>query len=181
MKTRDLNRQAANILRGYGHEVLAEVADPKRAVTLLEEFYERQRQLVFLAVELLNGGTAPCEVQHKPGCYPFVAISLDGAQTMVSQGASYGYCRNGPGVYMTTLTRLPFFREYLIEQLTRLKESHAVDFMIGVSSEEIPVEFVVSEDELSPAAISVRAPWPRVVRRPHAAAAGDSAHSHASG
>nr|WP_116132778.1 AMP nucleosidase [Tropicimonas sp. IMCC34043] len=51
-----------------------------------------------------------------------------------------------PGVYSTTITRPTLFRNYLIQQIGLLIETHGQPILIGPSETPIPVHFAVGND-----------------------------------
>ena len=77
------------------------------------------------------------------GHYPAVTVEA-GVMHLESVTRSYGFC-DTPGTYQTTVTRPDLFREYLIEQLSELRQHHECEFKIGLSDIPIPIHFAFAD------------------------------------
>lgn len=101
----------------------------------------------------LSDGRMPEEFDLH-SCYPFVAFAISNDEPRVDPIAAFGYCRNGKGLYYTTITRPDIFGSYLSEQLRLVMEAHSVPVLVGVSSLKIPLEFAIdgSSIHVDPAA-----------------------------
>ncbi len=87
--------------------------------------------------------------------YPYVGIEIGREQLSTIPRPAYGTLRF-PGVHGTTVTRPDLFRDYLLEQLTLLIESHGVPIQVGVSDQPIALPFVVEESTADLSAEQVR-------------------------
>jgi AMP nucleosidase len=133
-------------LAQHDFHVIERTKEVHRAMELLEEIYRREIEKVTTSIN--QSAHLPGSQSLYKGHYPFVALEIQGWQAKVDKGAAFGYCRQGPGLYLTTVTRPQLFKSYLLDQLTLLQQAHDVEFLIGVSAEEIPVEFAVSPDQV---------------------------------
>ena len=112
-------------------------SDPAAAVAALERLYDAEsRRLRERFTAFAGGETLPARVR---GHYPFLRVEV--AEVRLERVTrSYGFC-DRPGTYETTVTRPDLFHNYLLEQLTRLKENHRCDFTVGLSDVLMPIDF----------------------------------------
>ena len=75
--------------------------------------------------------------------YPQIKIKIDSFVAIDSRLA-FGHV-NGPGIYVTTITRPKLFEQYLIQQLSLLIKNHNVPIQIEYSNTPIPIHFALKE------------------------------------
>jgi len=76
--------------------------------------------------------------------YPYLGVTIGRADLHVDARLSYGVLLE-PGVYGTTLTRPDIFGRYYRKQIDLLLRHHAVSVVVGASTRQIPLPFVVEE------------------------------------
>ncbi len=117
--------------------------EPATALAHVGKIYEQS--IAFLRQALarfIAGEERPARVR---ACYPFVRLRTESVARADSR-LSYGFVA-GPGIYETTLTRPDLFRDYYLEQLRLLIDSHHVALEVGTSRQPIPVHFALGGEE----------------------------------
>lgn len=110
---------------------------PTQAIDQLEKTYDHQTACLHDAIFSPEHVT-PMLLSHQ-GTYPYLGLY---AETVANHTLdAYGHCVK-PGFYGTTITRPDFFREYLIEQLSAIHQTHGAIFVVGQSRRSIPLSFV---------------------------------------
>lgn len=104
--------------------------------TAVERIRERHRRFV--------AGAPPGGDSCLDACYPYVGIEVTTDQLVTIARPTYGSLRN-PGVHGMTVTRPDVFEAYYHEQLSLLISNHCVPVQVGVSSQPIPLPFVIEE------------------------------------
>ena len=116
-------------------------SDVDETVNRLIEIYDRNSGFIQLHFkQLLEDGLPTGRVR---ACYPYARLTTTG-YTRPDSRSSFGFVA-GPGTYQTTLSRPDLFREYLLEQFTKLIENHGVGIEIGESDSPIPLHFAFPE------------------------------------
>jgi AMP nucleosidase len=115
-------------------------SDAERAVARLEELY-------FEATRFLSEHFSTTVLGSKPktrirAFYPEIRLTVV-SHSKVDSRLSFGHVAH-PGTYSTTVTRPDLFRNYLIQQITLLMQSHGVEVQIGLSDTPIPVHFALA-------------------------------------
>ena len=114
--------------------------DPAAAVDRLEAIYTK-------ATAFLLREFSACVTQGRPASrirafYPEIRLTVD-SHNKTDSRLSFGHVA-APGTYVTTVTRPDLFRNYLIQQLGLLIQSHGQPVIIGASDTPIPVHFAVA-------------------------------------
>ncbi|MFV0359482.1 AMP nucleosidase [Tropicimonas sp.] len=115
--------------------------DPARTVERLIELYRTATGFLAdsFARVLQDGDTG---VRYR-AFYPEIRIETTSFAPVDSR-LSFGHVAE-PGTYSTTVTRPDLFRNYLIQQITLLIETHAVPVMVGPSGTPIPLHFALQD------------------------------------
>jgi len=71
--------------------------------------------------------------------YPYVKLVTESGAA-VDTRLAYGFVE-GPGTYITTVTRPDLFERYYLEQFSLLLKNHGVPLEVGISEEAIPIHF----------------------------------------
>lgn len=117
--------------------------NPSEAVDRATAIYQRGVIRKLEAAEALKRGK-PSSHLELSGRYPIFGMSVDGKPPRVDGTQSYGFCKRGRGVYASTVTQPGVFGEYWRENLGRLLSSHPdVKIAVGISSQEIPLDFAL--------------------------------------
>ena len=111
-----------------------------------EEAFERLVALYDQAVgaiETAFAAFARDEAKHGPDpCYPYLCVDVEFSDKPASTGLAFGKVIS-PGRYGTTITAPQLFRDYLIEQLSLLKQNYITTILVGRSTTPIPLTFAV--------------------------------------
>ena len=100
--------------------------DATEAVKQLKHLYDRSIKNLQEAFEVALKGLAPKnKIQEY---YPQIKIKID-SFVAIDNRLAFGHV-NGPGVYVTTITRPKLFEQYLIQQLSLLIKNHIVPIQI---------------------------------------------------
>lgn len=119
--------------------------DAAEAVKQLKHLYDRSIKNLQEAFEVaLKGSTPKNKIQEY---YPQIKIKIDSFVAIDSRLA-FGHV-NGPGIYVTTITRPKLFEQYLIQQLSLLIKNHSVPIQIEYSNTPIPIHFALNEKHTS--------------------------------
>ncbi len=113
----------------------------EKAVDQLIYIYERNTKFLQDGFDALLKSGEP--VGRMRAFYPYIRI-VTTKFTMSDSRSSYGFVA-GPGTYQTTFSRPRLFRDYLLEQLTKLIKNHGVNVEIGESESPIPLHFAFPE------------------------------------
>jgi len=115
--------------------------DAKEAVKQLKHLYDHSIKNLQEAFEVAVKGSPPkYKIQEY---YPQIKIKIDSFVAIDSRLA-FGHV-NGPGIYVTTITRPKLFEQYLIQQLSLLIKNHNVPIQIEYSNTPIPIHFALKE------------------------------------
>ncbi|MGI9382449.1 MAG: AMP nucleosidase [Methyloligellaceae bacterium] len=112
-------------------------SEPAEAVAALERLYEAESNRLREQFTAFAGGEV-LETRVR-GHYPFLRVEVEEVR-LARVTRSYGFC-DRPGIYETTITRPDLFRNYLVEQLSELRENHGCQFKIGFSDVLMPIDF----------------------------------------
>jgi AMP nucleosidase len=83
------------------------------------------------------------EAKHGPDpAYPYLCVDVEFADKPGSTSLAFGKVTS-PGRYGTTITQPRLFHNYLIEQLTLLKQNYNTTIYVGHSRTPIPLTFAV--------------------------------------
>lgn len=119
--------------------------DATEAVGQLKHLYDRSIKNLQEAFEVaLKGSTPKNKIQEY---YPQIKIKIDSFVAIDSRLA-FGHV-NGPGIYVTTITKPKLFEQYLIQQLSLLIKNHSVPIQIEYSNTPIPIHFALKEKHTS--------------------------------
>ena len=131
---------------------MTEIETPQEAVERLIELYDAsiaalKTDLAAFAIE----GVRPDPAARAEGryVYPELRITWSGETRPVSTTRAFGRLSR-PGSYASTVTRPALFRDYLLEQLTYLKEDYGARFEVGPSRQEIPYPYVLDGLDQAP-------------------------------
>ncbi len=96
-------------------------------------------------------GTRPDAAARSDGryAYPELRITWSGELRPSSTKRAFGRISH-PGEYVTTITRPAMFRDYLLEQLSYLKDDYGADFEVAISRQEIPYPYVLDGLDQAP-------------------------------
>ena len=115
--------------------------DATEAVEQLKHLYDHSIKNLQEAFEVAVKGSPPkYKIQEY---YPQIKIKIDSFVAIDSRLA-FGHV-NGPGIYVTTITRPKLFEQYLIQQLSLLIKNHNVPIQIEYSNTPIPIHFALKE------------------------------------
>ena len=140
-----LERLGFSDIREYDSPELAVQRAAKRHTGNIERLRE--------AAQMLQAGKSPEEVEVT-ACQEFLGVCLpEGAQTNIDSAAPYGYCRCGPGYYVTQVTQPEIFARYYTEQLALLQRSYDVGpeklrILTGTTPVRIPLAFALEGTDL---------------------------------
>lgn len=110
------------------------------AVARLEQIYEQATDfLLHHFRRALETGRPERRIRAH---YPEVRLMVSSFAKADSR-LSFGHVSH-PGVYSTTVTRPDLFRNYLIQQLGLLVQSHGIAVQVGASDTPMPVHFAVA-------------------------------------
>jgi len=111
------------------------------AVQQLKQLYDRSIKNLHDAFDdALKGSTPKNKIQEY---YPQIRIKID-SFVAINSRLAFGHV-NGPGIYVTTITRPKLFEQYLIQQLSLLIKNHNVPIQIEYSNTPIPIHFALKE------------------------------------
>lgn len=92
----------------------------------------------------LSTGTPPDPKLRAAGAFAYPELRLHWPPGRPYPRIGRAFARIGlPGRYSVTVTRPDLFREYLIEQLTLIRQDFEVEIEVGRSSQEIPFPYVL--------------------------------------
>ncbi|MDE2486854.1 MAG: AMP nucleosidase [Alphaproteobacteria bacterium] len=92
----------------------------------------------------LSTGTPPDPKLRAAGAFAYPELRLHWPPGRPYPRIGRAFARIGlPGRYSVTVTRPALFREYLIEQLTLIRQDFEVEIEVGRSSQEIPFPYVL--------------------------------------
>ncbi len=117
---------------------------PKAVVDALEALYTEAVSALSQALNrFLHDGTPPDGEARAGGafCYPQIRLVYDPDGPPPPISRAFGKMSEA-GIYITTVTRPDFFRDYLIEQLTPLMRDYDVTVTVERSTSEIPYAYV---------------------------------------
>ena len=114
--------------------------DADQAVARISEIYDHGAETIRHAFGELQQGTAPQRPVHAP--YPEVSVSARHGDLNVDARPSFGVLLE-PGRYTTTLTRPDLFTDYYREQLALVIERHGQPVIVGESTRQMPLPFVL--------------------------------------
>jgi AMP nucleosidase len=146
------------------------LTDPDAIVDALERMYaEAVAALQAALARFLKEGTPPDGELRASGafCYPELVVRYepDGPPPPISR--AFGKISE-PGVYVSTITRPDFFRDYLVQQLSTLMRDYEIDVRVRRSSSEIPYPYVWDDaggaalEDINPAELARWFPAPRL-------------------
>jgi AMP nucleosidase len=120
---------------------LVSFRDADAAVERITGIYEDSVGRIRQAFANLRRQATPTPID---ATYPYVGVSIGRADLHVDARLSYGVLLE-PGTYGATLTRPDIFGRYYREQLDLLLRHHGVSILVGASTRQIPLPFVVEE------------------------------------
>jgi AMP nucleosidase len=116
--------------------------DPVAAVERLTELFDLATGfLTARFAEAIRDGQPPARFR---AFYPEIRVTTTSFAPVDSRLA-FGHVPE-PGTYSTTVTRPDLFRNYLIQQIGLLMQTHAVPVLIGPSDTPMPVHFAMVND-----------------------------------
>ncbi len=150
---------------------MSKLTSPKDVVDALDALYgEAVSALSDSLNRFLQDGTPPNQ-RHRDGgsfCYPQIRLVYDPDGPPPPISRAFGKFSEA-GIYITTITRPDFFREYLLEVLTPLMRDYDVDVFVERSSSEIPYAYVwdpsqaAGLEEIAPAELVRWFPAPKLM------------------
>jgi AMP nucleosidase len=144
---------------------------PKAVVDALEALYAEAVSALSDALNtFLRDGTPPDGEARAGGafCYPQIRLVYDPDGPPPPISRAFGKMSEA-GIYITTVTRPDFFREYLMEQLTPLMRDYDVTVTVERSNSEIPYPYVwdpsqaAGLEEIAPAELVRWFPSPQLM------------------
>ena len=137
--TNDLDWSTKLLVPEAIHPILTD--NIEEAVDQLIMIYERNTKF------LQDGFDALLKKGHPVGrmraFYPYIRVTTT-KFTLSDSRSSFGFVA-GPGTYQTTFSRPALYRDYLMDQLTKIQENHGVKIEIGESDSPIPLHFAFPE------------------------------------
>jgi AMP nucleosidase len=134
-----MNDDAISVLMPENQQTLT-FDDPRKAVAHLETLYAAATDFLSLHFNITVQGAKPAS--RVRAYYPEIRLTVT-SHTKVDSRLSFGHVAH-PGTYATTVTRPDLFRNYLIQQISLLMDSHGVEVQIGPSNTPMPVHFAVA-------------------------------------
>jgi AMP nucleosidase len=118
---------------------LVACATPQEAYDRLVQLYDE----AIADIETAFAAFARDEAKHGPDpVYPYLCVDVEYIDKMGSTTLAFGKVTS-PGRYGTTITAPQLFCNYLIEQLTLLKQNYNTTIYVGRSRTPIPLTFAV--------------------------------------
>ncbi|GMM93076.1 AMP nucleosidase [Qipengyuania sp. MTN3-11] len=125
------------------------------AMDSIDTILDRVEKIYDAAVERLREDviafgrdrTLPPPERRKDGSYtyPELRLRFRGGDQPEDRSRAFGRL-NAPGLYTTTVTRPPLFRDYLAEQLELISSNYEIEVEVGSSEQEIPFPYVLDGD-----------------------------------
>lgn len=113
---------------------------PEDAFERLVKLYDASISKIEASFADFARGTA----KHGPDpVYPYLCVDVRFADKLGSTSLAFGKV-TAPGRYGTTVTQPKLFHNYLIEQLTLLKQNYNTTIYVGLSRTPIPLTFAVA-------------------------------------
>ncbi len=120
--------------------------DASAAVDELERLYEAGTEFLRTSFSDVVEGERP---DHRfRAFYPEIRLSTT-SFAHIDNRLSFGHVVE-PGEYSTTVTRPDLFRNYLIQQISLIIDSHSTNVTIGVSATPIPLHFAMKANTETP-------------------------------
>ncbi len=120
--------------------------DASAAVDELERLYEAGTEFLRTSFADVVEGARP---DHRfRAFYPEIRLSTT-SFAHIDNRLSFGHVVE-PGEYSTTVTRPDLFRNYLIQQISLIIDSHSTNVTIGVSATPIPLHFAMKANAETP-------------------------------
>jgi AMP nucleosidase len=119
--------------------------DPAGIVDRLEQEYRASVESLRSALKgFLAGGPPPEPTVRRSGAftYPELRLYWPAGQTYPRIGRAFARIGQ-PGRYAITVTRPDLYRDYLVEQLTLLRQDFDIELEVGRSAQEIPFPYVL--------------------------------------
>ena len=115
-------------------------SDAAGIVDRLQHEYQTSVEALRSALkQFLAGGPPPDPSVRQSGAYTYPELRLTWPPGQPFPRIGRAFARIGqPGDYAITVTRPDLFRDYLIEQLTLLRQDFKVEIDVGRSRQEIP-------------------------------------------
>jgi AMP nucleosidase len=114
--------------------------DAAAAVAQLEALY--RQATAFLSEHFSAAVSGKKPDSRIRAFYPEIRLTTT-SHAKTDSRLSFGHVAE-PGTYVATITRPDLFRNYLVQQITLLMNSHGVPVQIGASDTPIPVHFAVA-------------------------------------
>lgn len=124
---------------------IQEFKSAEAAVTHIQKIYKENTDIIHHAfTKLLECGATTKETTEllQNATYPFIGINVETKNLFVDARLSFGMASE-PGIYGTTVTRPDLFANYYREQIQYLIDRHRTSVVVGMSSCQIPLPFVV--------------------------------------
>lgn len=143
---------------------------PETVIEALEALYSEAVDALSNSLnKFLHDGTPPDARERDSGafCYPQLRIVYDPEGPPPPISRAFGKFSEA-GIYITTITRPDFFRDYLMEVLTPLMRDYDVDVHVERSASEIPYAYVwdpsqaAGLEEIAPAELVRWFPSPKL-------------------
>ncbi|PKP83287.1 MAG: AMP nucleosidase [Alphaproteobacteria bacterium HGW-Alphaproteobacteria-18] len=143
---------------------------PETVIEALEALYNEAVEALSASLNtFLRDGTPPDPRLRDKGafCYPQLRIIYDPEGPPPPISRAFGKFSEA-GIYITTITRPDFFRDYLMEVLTPLMRDYDVEVIVERSSSEIPYAYVwdpsqaAGLEEIAPAELVRWFPSPKL-------------------
>ncbi len=151
-------------------DAMSKHTKPETVIEALEALYSQAVDALSNALNtFLHDGTPPDPRLRDEGafCYPQLRIVYDPEGPPPPISRAFGKFSEA-GIYITTITRPEFFRDYLMEVLTPLMRDYDVDVFVERSASEIPYAYVwdpsqaAGLEEIAPAELVRWFPSPKL-------------------
>jgi len=151
-------------------DAMSKHTKPETVIEALEALYSQAVEALTASLSsFLHDGTPPDARLRDSGafCYPQLRIVYDPEGPPPPISRAFGKFSEA-GIYITTITRPDFFRDYLVEVLTPLMRDYDVDVFVERSSSEIPYAYVwdpsqaAGLEEIAPAELVRWFPSPKL-------------------
>jgi AMP nucleosidase len=134
--------------------------DAEKAVTAIEELYNKSSSLIQDAFNRLLQGEDVHESLLAEATYPYVGIQVTPKDLNLDARISHGVVVEA-GIYGGTITRPDIFKRYYLEQISLLIERHKVPVYVGLSNWPIPLPFAMDHTpaQLDPRTLDMGQLW----------------------
>jgi len=122
---------------------LVTCASPEDAYSQLVDLYQSQIDLIHRRFDAFVSGSL-IESDDPHGLYPAISVEIPASEAMLTSNLALGRVASRHH-FTTTITNPELFRNYLLNQLSRIQDSFSAKIRIGLSNRPIPLSFALEE------------------------------------